>query len=230
MGATNVVEIGRLLGDPTRVALLDALFDNRAYTVSELAHHTGVAVSTASEHLAKLLDGGLVTIEAQGRHRYYQLAGPHVAILLETVFEFANLADRPIQRPNRIPADMAFARTCYDHLAGTVAVALTERLIETGAITYHDSLPQLSAHGRDLFVTLGINTSSSIGATRPVVRHCLDWSERRRHLAGALPAALLTHMLTEHWCTRRASRALHITELGHHHLHQTFGLDLTNLA
>jgi DNA-binding transcriptional ArsR family regulator len=230
MGSSDVVAIGRLLGDPTRVALLDALFDNRAYTVSELARHTSVAVSTASEHLARLLDCGLVTTEAQGRHRYYRLAGPDVATLLETVFEFASDAARPIRRASRVPSDMAFARSCYDHLAGTVAVALADRLIEIGAIAYDDTLPRLTDIGRDLFAAIGIIPISPVGATRPVVRHCLDWSERRHHLGGALPAALLSHMLSERWCTRRSSRALRFTELGRHHVREQLGLDLSRVA
>jgi DNA-binding transcriptional ArsR family regulator len=230
MGTSDVVAIGRLLGDPTRVALLDALFDNRAYTVSELARRTSVAVSTASEHLAKLLDGGLVITEAQGRHRYYRLAGPGVAALLETVFEFAAAADRPIRRASRVPSDMAFARSCYDHLAGTVAVALNDHLIEIGAIGYHDALPRLTDTGRDLFAAMGINPTSPVGSTRPVVRHCLDWSERRHHLGGLLPAALLTHMLNEQWCIRRSSRALQFTKLGRHHLDEQLGVDLSRLA
>jgi DNA-binding transcriptional ArsR family regulator len=230
VGTSDVVEIGRLLSDPTRVTLLDALFDDRAYTVSELARHTNVAVSTASEHLARLLDGGLVTIAAQGRHRYYRLAGPDAAALLETVFEFASLADRPIRRIGRVPSDLAFARSCYDHLAGTVAVAMNDRLIEIGAISCHDTHPQLTDAGRDLFGAIGIAPQSVPRASRPVVRYCLDWSERRHHLGGALPAALLTQMISERWCTRRSSRALQFTDLGRQHLRDQFGLDLDRLA
>ncbi|MEE9414806.1 MAG: metalloregulator ArsR/SmtB family transcription factor, partial [Acidimicrobiales bacterium] len=120
MSNENVVELGRLLGDTTRVALLDAMFDGRAYTVTELRRHVGVAASTASEHLSKLLDGGLLAIEPQGRHRYYRLRDAAVADLLETLFEFGT--SRPVLRSSKVPADVAFGRTCYDHLAGTVAV------------------------------------------------------------------------------------------------------------
>ena len=228
MGASEIVVIGRLLGDATRVAMLDALFDGRAYTVSELARHAKVATSTASEHLAKLLDGGLVALEAQGRHRYYRLASPEAAALLETLYEVTS--HQPIERATRVPADLVYARSCYDHLAGTVAVALAEHLVDIGALAHHDSVPQLTDSGRDLFAAIGIDTTSSTGSGRPLVRHCLDWSERRHHLAGALPAALLGHMLTEHWCARRKGRSLQVTETGRHRLQQHLGFDISNLT
>ena len=228
MGANELAEIARLLGDTTRVTMLDALFDGRSYTVSELAHHARVATSTASEHLSKLLDGGLVTIEAQGRHRYFRLANPETATLLETLFEFT--AQQPIERSTRVPIDLAYARSCYDHLAGTVAVALAEHLVSVDAVTHHDTVPQLTDHGHGLFTAIGIATTSPTGATRPLVRYCLDWSERRHHLAGALPAALLDHMLTEHWCARRSGRSLRITETGRQSLHQHLGFDITNVT
>jgi DNA-binding transcriptional ArsR family regulator len=205
----DVAAIGRLLGDPTRVALLDALFDGRAYTVSELARSTQVAVSTASEHLARLLDGGLVSVEAQGRHRYYRLANRDVAKLLETMFEFT--AHQPSIASRRVPADLMYARSCYDHLAGSVAVALSNRLAAMDAVELHDAQPRLTEGGRLLFIAMGILPLVPKPG-RPMLRHCLDWTERER------------------WCARRNGRALRFTDAGYRQLRAHFGLDISSLS
>jgi DNA-binding transcriptional ArsR family regulator len=223
MAADQVVELGRLLGDPTRVALLDALFDGRAYAVTELRQRVGVAPSTASQQLARLLDGGLVALEVQGRHHYYRLRGPEVAAILEPLFDFG--LRLPVKQSSRVPADLAFARTCYDHLAGTVAVGLTDRLVVTGAVKLDDGNLSVTRAGRGLFTRLGLDVDTP-SARRPVVRSCLDWSERRPHLAGALPARLLGYMLEEKWFTRKASgRALWLTDTGRSGLQAAFGYD-----
>ncbi len=218
MGHGHVVELGKLLSDHTRIALLDALFDGRAYTVTELARHVGVATSTCSEHLGRLLDGDLVAIEPQGRHRYYRLAGPEAAALLESMFEFGH--GTTVRRSSKVPAGMAYARSCYDHLAGTLAVSLTEHLLTTEVLSMADGQAALTDHGRGTFEGLGISTEPVRGS-RPVVRTCLDWSERRPHLAGSVPAGLLTHMLDEGWMQRPTGRALWLTELGRSELHRT---------
>ena len=218
MGHDHVVELGKLLSDHTRIALLDALFDGRAYTVTELARHVGVATSTCSEHLGRLLDGDLVATEPQGRHRYYRLAGPEAAALLETMFEFGHGA--PVRRASRVPAGMAYARSCYDHLAGTLAVSLTDHLVATGSLSVVDGQATLTDSGRHRFEEIGVSTEAGRGS-RPVVRTCLDWSERRPHLAGSVPAGLLTHMLDEGWMHRPAGRALWLTDLGRAELHRT---------
>lgn len=225
MAADQVVQLGRLLGDPTRVALLDALFDGRAYTVTELGRHVGVAASTASEQLARLRDGGLVALEAQGRHRYYRLPGPEVAAELESLFDFGRRV--AVERSSGVPADLAYARTCYDHLAGTVGAGLTQRLLVAGAIEGDERNLSLTCAGRALFSQLDLGLDLDLEATsarRPVVRSCLDWSERRPHLAGKLPARLLDHMLDAKWFTRKASsRALWLTDTGRNGLQATFG-------
>lgn len=208
----RVVEIGRLLGDSTRVALLDAVFDGRAYTVTELSRHVGVAPSTASEHLRRLLDADLLRVEAQGKHRYYRLADGQVAELLEKLFEFGN--GRPVVRASRVPAAMVYARSCYDHLAGTLAVALTEHLHHIGAITDDGQSPTVTGEGATLLSSVGFAPAEG-RITRPVVRSCLDWSERKHHLAGSMPAQFLSFLLDERWFLRRnGTRGLELTDTG----------------
>jgi DNA-binding transcriptional ArsR family regulator len=222
MAHEHVVELGKLLGDATRIAVLDALFDGRAYTVTELARHVGVATSTCSEHLGRLLDGGLVSIEPQGRHRYYRLSGAETAALLETMFEFGH--GEQVRRSSSVPAGMAYARSCYDHLAGTLAVGLTDALEDRGFVDLADGQAHLTATGTEHFRDLGI-TGEPRSRNRPVVRRCLDWSERRPHLAGALPAAFLDHMLEHAWLTRPGGRALWLTNKGRSELRINFGYE-----
>ncbi len=212
MANEHVVEIGKLLGDATRVALLDALFDGRAYTVTELSRHVGVAPSTASEHLGRLLDAGLVAVEAQGKHRYHRLAGGDVAELLERLFEFGGGPE--VSPASRVPAAMVYARSCYDHLAGVLAVALTEHLFDNDLVAEGDGGLVVTGHGRDVLAPLGFRPPER-RPTRPVVRSCLDWSERRHHLAGSMPAQMLGFFLDEGWFQRRgSSRALTLTDAG----------------
>jgi DNA-binding transcriptional ArsR family regulator len=212
--ADPLARIGTLLGDPTRAEMLSALLDGRAHTVGELARHAGVAASTASEHLSRLLDGGVVVVTPQGRHRYYRLAGPEVAAVLEAV---SALPDAPVgpaaaARP-RVPAALAHARSCYDHLAGTVGVALHDRLAETGSLR-PDGVALTDA-GRALLHGLGVDPDVPVTSRRPYVRSCLDWTERRHHLAGALGAAVLTTLLDRRWLVHRGPpRALAVTAAG----------------
>jgi DNA-binding transcriptional ArsR family regulator len=215
MTAASVAGLGRLLGDPTRLALLDALLDGRAYTVTELRRRVGVAPSTASEHLARLLDGGLLAMEAQGRHRYYRLCGPDVAAMLESLYGFDAARSVPPRR-TRVPADVAFARTCYDHLAGTVAVGLADHLAATGMVVAGD--PALTDAGRDVLAGLGV------ALDRPGLRRCLDWSERRPHLAGPVAARLLDRFVEDRWVVRAGgSRAVRLTAAGRAGLADVFG-------
>lgn len=222
MAGERVVEIGKLLGDTTRVALLDAMFDGRAYTVTELGRHVGVAPSTASEHLGRLLDGGLVTVEAQGKHRYHRLADGEVADLLERLFTFGE--GPPVMTRSRVPAAMVYARSCYDHLAGVLAVALTEHLFASGLLADDEGGGVvLTPAGEATLAPLGYAPPTA-RPTRPVVRSCLDWSERRRHLAGSMPAQLLTFFLDEGWFRRQGStRALTLTDTGRRGLSEHLG-------
>lgn len=199
----ELAAVGSLLADPTRARLLTLLLDDRARTVTELANTVGVAPSTASEHLRALREAGLVSAVAQGRHRYHHLAGPEVAHLLETVMVLG--AERPPEP--RTPADLRFARTCYDHLAGALGVAVHERIAERAEV--------LAAVGVDL---------PGSAAHRPVFRACLDWSERRPHLAGVAGAALLATLLERRWLVPRPTpRALRLTETGRRGLTEAWG-------
>ncbi len=200
-----------LLADRTRATFCLALLDGRAWTVGELARQAGVAVSTASEHADRLVGGGLLAEHRQGRHRYLRLAGPEQAMLVETVAAAGNprpsrprsMADAHRQR------NLAFARTCYDHLAGTVGVALADGLIEGGLV---DGLA-LTGRGRAALLAAGIDPSAKPG--RPALRDCVDWTERRLHLAGAVGAAICRHAFGAGWIERIGSgRAVRVTEPG----------------
>ncbi|MEM9653328.1 MAG: metalloregulator ArsR/SmtB family transcription factor [Actinomycetota bacterium] len=229
MANEQVVAVGKMLSDHTRVALLDAMFDGRAYTVTELSRHVDVAQSTASEHLGKLLDAELVATESQGRHRYYRLRSPEVASLLEQLFEFGN-GTTTVTRSSRVPAALAYARTCYDHLAGTVAVAFTEHLHTRGFVAAGDGAPIITDAGRLRLTAAGVAVPETSGLEsiggRPTVRTCLDWSERKHHLAGAMPAALLELMLDRGWFRRQSGgRALRLTDAGRLGLRDQFGFE-----
>lgn len=228
MANEQVVAVGKMLSDRTRVALLDAMFDGRAYTVTELSQHVGVAQSTTSEHLGKLLDAELVAIESQGRHRYYRLRGPDVAALLEQLFEFGH--GGTVRRSSAVPAGLVYARTCYDHLAGTLAVALTEHLHNTGVIAPGENGPKITDDGRAMLEALGVMESAAAtrrsASRRPTVRACLDWSERKHHLAGTMPAGLLRYMMDQRWFRHRTpGRGLELTAAGRTGLADTFAFD-----
>ncbi|MDY7100923.1 MAG: winged helix-turn-helix domain-containing protein, partial [Actinomycetota bacterium] len=217
MPATEIARVASLLADDTRAAIVAALTDGRARTVGELARHAGVASSTASEHLGRLVDGGLVVVEAQGRHRYHRLAGAEVNDLLERIqgLDHVTAVVRPAARPNRVPAELAHARSCYDHLAGELAVRIHDRLVERSLLVPGDSGTELTPGGASLLESAGVDVDGARRRRRPFVRDCLDWSERRHHLAGALGAALLDAMIDQRWVVRRPTpRALGVTELG----------------
>jgi DNA-binding transcriptional ArsR family regulator len=223
MAPSALAAVGSLVGDPTRAELLGALLDGRAHTVGELARHAGVAASTASEHLGRLLDGGLVAVAAQGRHRYYRLAGPEVAEVLEAMLALG-AGRAPI--PVRAPSALAYARTCYDHLAGTVGVALHDGLARTGSLA-PGGVPALTPEGEHLVSRLGVDAGALAGRTRPLMRTCLDWTERRSHVAGALGAALLTALLDRRWVVHRGPpRALAVTSTGRTALGELLGPEL----
>jgi DNA-binding transcriptional ArsR family regulator len=204
--------IGSVLADDTRAEILTLLMDGRAHTGSELARHVGVAPSTTSEHLSKLLDAGLVAVEPQGRHRYFRLASSDIAQLLETLG--ANPTLTPAPRPSA-PAALAFARTCYDHLAGELAVQLYDHLVAHAHLHEHDDRLALTPSGLELFERIGVDTQAIASSKRPKVRRCLDWTERRHHLAGAAGAALLDALLANRWVTQGPQpRSLRVTNTG----------------
>lgn len=216
-----------LIGEPGRAAMLAALMDGRAYTATELGHIAGVSAPTASGHLGKLLAAGLIALERQGRHRYYRLEGPDVVRALKSLAALA-VQTRPRRRPTG-PRDAAMrrARTCYDHLAGELGVALTDRLATLGYLVASANGFEVTAAGERGLAALGIDVAALGRRRRPLVRSCLDWSERRPHLAGALGAALLDALEGRNWLVRRpVGRTVTLTPAGRRGLETAIGLDL----
>ena len=198
----NIVRVAALIGDNARAEVLSALMSGRALTATELANTAGVTKQTISFHLGKLLDAGLITVEQQGRHRYFRLAGPEVADLLESLMGLAFRSERsPVLTGPREPA-LRKARVCYDHLAGELGVLMYEQMLQMNILQQHPGGLQLTEHGKGWFHQLGINTDALVTSKRSFCRSCLDWSERRHHLAGVLGSALLTRIQELGWAKR----------------------------
>jgi len=206
-----------LIAEPARAAMLNALLSGRALAAGELAHIARVSRPTASEHLHRLLDGRLVEVVSQGRHRYYRLAGPHVATALEALAHLGPPAKVGTLRQSNTAQALEFARTCYDHLAGTCGVALLDTMLASRWLVDADGGYGVSATGERELVALGIDVSGARTARRTFARPCLDWTERRYHLAGGLAAAITARLITLGWFTHRArdGRALRLTDTGH---------------
>jgi DNA-binding transcriptional ArsR family regulator len=209
-----LAEIAHLMGDPARANMLHALMDGRALTAKELAWLAGVAPQTASGHLAKLMQGGLLAVAVQGRHRYYRLAGPEVAQALEGLMVLAGAETSRRRLPSRVGAELSQARTCYDHFAGRLGIGLHDALVAGGHLQVAEGGYGLTVSGEAVFAGLGV-VPSRAGGRRPALRPCLDWSERRPHLAGHLAAALACRCFEMAWVLRRKdSRAVTLTEAG----------------
>lgn len=213
--ATSLAHFAGLLADRTRAAMCLALLDGRAWTAGELARHAGVAPSTASEHLDVLVEAGLLTHERQGRHRYLRLTGPDVASLVEELAGVVGRLEQPTSlRAARVAKELAAARTCYDHIAGTLGVALLDALLAARLLDDEHGL-SLTPTGRNWFTDLAGPQALTPPKPRPLVRTCLDWTERRHHLGGALGAVLLTQLLQRAWLrTGTQPRALVLTTEG----------------
>jgi DNA-binding transcriptional ArsR family regulator len=239
-GDIDLAPVGALIGDTGRARILAALADGRALPASVLAGEAGVSASTASVHLAKLVAGHLLKVERHGRHRYYRLAGPQVATVMEAIAGLSPATPvRSLREGSRAQA-LRTARTCYDHLAGRLGTALMRSLLDLGAVaggdgTFHPDNPgedRLSAPGRDADYHLtaqGLDFLTGLGVTippgrRPLVRYCVDWSEQRHHLAGRLGAALLTHFMDAGWTRHTPSRAVRVTDPGRRALATHFSI------
>jgi DNA-binding transcriptional ArsR family regulator len=210
-----LAEIAHLMGDPARANMLHALMDGRALTAKELAFLAGVAPQTASGHLAKLLQGGLIGVAAQGRHRYYRLAGAEVAAALEGLMVLSGAQAHGRKLPSRVGAELAHARTCYDHFAGRLGIAIHDALVAGGHLTVADGGYGLARSGVAVFAALGVDPAAASRGRRAALRPCLDWSERRPHLAGALAAALACRCFEAGWVRRiKDSRAVVLTDEG----------------
>lgn len=213
--AITLATTASLIGDVARASMLCALSGGQALTAKELALDAGISPQTASGHLAKLTEAGLVTVVKQGRHRYHRLASARVAEMVETLMASADLGPRR-HRPVG-PKDEALrrARSCYDHMAGRFAVDLADRLEREGLVFLSSEGGYVSEAGDAFFARMGLDLPAARSGRRPLCRCCLDWSERRFHIGGRLGAALFTHAQQEKWVVRVAdSRALRVTRKG----------------
>ena len=198
----DIARIASLLGDPARANIMTALMGGEMLTAGELAREAGVTPQTASSHLAKLTEGGLLIMRKQGRHAYFALAGPEVAETLESLMGLAvRVGHRRSQPGPRDPA-LRRARVCYDHLAGDLGVAMLEGLVAQGVVDDREGALRLGAAAPAFLDRFGIDPGGMRQGSRPVCRPCLDWSLRRSHLAGALGAALLTRVYDLGWARR----------------------------
>ena len=229
----QIAEIASHLGEPARAAMLAALMDGRALTATELACVAAITPQTASAHLARLTSAGLLRVDRQGRHRYHRLAKPDVARMLESVMQLASGREPQRGRPLVVgPRDAALrkARTCYDHLAGQLGVSIADALVKAGAIELDDDAGLVTEGGIRYLRRAGIdvfaNGARSVAhSPRPLCRPCLDWSERRLHIAGKLGAAICRHALEQRWVRRLDdTRALEITSAGRAALREAFAI------
>ncbi|WP_426363088.1 ArsR/SmtB family transcription factor [Streptomyces sp. E-08] len=225
MAASDLAALAALFADESRAAFLLALLDGRAWTAGELARHAGVAPSTASEHLGKLVAGGVLAEERQGRHRYVRLADTGIAHLVEDLAARSEPEVPPAPRSLRAASAgqaMARGRTCYDHLAGRLGIAITDAMTDRGLLR-QDTGFALTDRGLAWFDEQGITFVRK--GRRPVARGCLDWTERRPHLAGLAGAALCRHALDAGWCVRIGSeRAVKVTPEGENALRTGLGI------
>ena len=220
----DMAAVAALVGDPARANILCALLDGRAYAAGELAYAAHVSPQTASGHLAKLAGAKLIMSTPAGRHRYYRLAGPHVAAMLESIMAVVAAAP-PRCKPPRIPDDMRAARMCYDHLAGRLGVSLADALQARGFVEFGSDGGVVTNAGDMFFAGLGIDIAAARNGRRAFCRPCIDWSERRPHLAGAVGAALAKHLFALGWIAHvRDKRVVTITPKGGVGLARTFGV------
>lgn len=236
MSGADIAPVAALFGEQTRARVLTALLDGRALPAGTLASEAGVSAQTASTHLARLLDAGLVTVEPQGRRRYYRLSGPDVAAAIEALALLAKPTPvRSLREGTRAEA-LRLGRTCYDHLAGRLGVAVTSALVERGALVAEDGLTstarrpgdpiaapltrhpyRLGAAAGEICGDFGVDLAAveTQKSGRPLLRFCVDWTEQRHHLAGRLGAAFTDALLTQGWVERsRVPRALRLTARG----------------
>jgi DNA-binding transcriptional ArsR family regulator len=220
----DIARIAAVIGHRTRVAMLSALHEGTPLPAGELARRAGVAASTACEHLAHLVDAGLVDVEPRGRHRFYRLAGDEVARAWEALSLLAPRQEVHTLQAASVGAALTEARTCYDHFAGRLGVAVTDALIGTGVLVERDGGFVLGKRRAPL-TALGVEVHSLRGR-RPLVLRCIDWSERRPHVAGALGAAIVARCLGRGWVERLPStRAVRVTEAGVEAFRAALGLD-----
>jgi DNA-binding transcriptional ArsR family regulator len=223
--APMLAEVAQMIADPGRANILSSLMDGHALTAGELAAVAGVTPQTTSSHLAKLVERRLLAVERRGPRRFYRLATPLIARMLEGMMTVAASGPPRFRPPSRIDDQMRLARTCYDHLAGELGVALTDSMIERGHIEMDTDAGELTANGLTFLAGLGVDLTSPVRNRRAFCRPCLDWSERRLHLAGRVGAAIAGLAFQRDWIRRRhKSRSVEITTDGATALKQLFGV------
>jgi DNA-binding transcriptional ArsR family regulator len=226
----DLAAVASLMADRHRAQILLALLGGAPQSGSALAEAVGISRALASAHLKKLVAGGLVTAQRNGRHQLYSIASDQVADALETLILLAPAGQVRSLKDSVRARDLRWARMCYDHLAGTVGVAIADALAERDLIREHDGAYQLGPSGTAEFGDFGIDVGELRQRSRPLVRPCVDWSERRNHLAGSLGAAVTGTMIRQNWLRRRnGTRIVTVTEAGEAGLRDWLGLDLTAL-
>ena len=225
--APQIAEVAALVGDPARANMLVALLGGRALTATELAYAAGVSPQTTSGHLGKLSAARLVMLMKQGRHRYYRLAGSHVAHMLESIMHVAIDGPPRYQPCSKTDDQMRRARTCYDHIAGALGVDLADSMVAHDFLVLGDEAGEVTPAGTEFLTRLGVDLAAARAKRRVFCRPCLDWTERRPHIGGAVGAALAKRCLELKWIEQvRDSRALAITPAGRRGLVEAFGLSL----
>ena len=220
-----IAEVASLLGDAARANMLAALMGGQALTAGELARHAGVTAQTTSGHLSRLADAQLVTLEKQGRHRYYRLASQEVAQAIDALMAVASAGPKRYRPVGPKDESMRLARTCYDHMAGKLAVTVADVLCDKAYVMLSEGAALVTEEGQRFFCDFGVDLKIDSASKRPLCRTCLDWSERRMHLAGKLGAGLLDRFTVLGWVDRMPdTRALRVTPAGEVGFRTTFGL------
>lgn len=224
-GDINIVPVASLLADPTRAIILQELSDGRALPAGELAHRAHVSSSTASAHLFKLIEAGLLAVEKQGRHRYYRIANPAIIQAIETLAALSPAHPIHSLRESQIAEAVRNARMCYNHLAGNLGVKLSQALVDKHVLDASDNGYNITPNGLQWLRDFGIDEAMLKKRGSLVVPHHIDWSERRPHIAGELGAALARRLFDLEWITRTpSSRAVRLTTTGQQALQDEFAI------
>lgn len=223
----NIASAAFLIADPARTAMLSSLLDGHARSAGELASTAGVTAQTASSHLGKLLSGGFLTVKTQGRHRYYRLAGSHVALALENLASIGPLEPARRKAHNREAQNLEFARCCYDHLAGRVGVAVTHSLQQQGfLVAAPDNQFGVTSAGIEWFGRMGLDVAKLKPYQPGFARQCMDWTERKHHLAGPLGVQFMILLCSKGWLRRtESSRSIQVTSRGWSGFHEQLGFE-----